>query len=189
MYNYRAAWNVAYRDGRTFQEVKDEFHEVRSQYKRQNPDLSEYEIGRHFTSEGLRIILDTPKETVLQAVRGLVYLYGGIYNGSLQRIFKDHISLKLSQIYSLLINILVYLGILLCLFSWKLFNKQQRSLVVLSGLVVCYFTFFSIGVESYARLRAPFMPYLVILSVFGWLGFTRRFFQSTSKIEKINTGE
>ena len=177
MYNYRAAWNVAYRDGRTFEDVKDEFHANRSDFKRQNPLLSEYEIGRHFTKEGFHIILSTPKETFFQAVRGLIFLYGGIYNGSLERVFQDHQARIAAQGYSLLYSLLLYFGVLLSLFYWKHFNAQQRSLFALSGLVIFYFTFFSIGVESYARLRAPFMPYLVLLSVLGWISWLqKRFF-------------
>ena len=112
MYNYRAAWNVAYRDGRTFQEVKDEFHENRSNFIRKNPQLSDYDVGQHFTKEGLAIILSTPKETFFQAVRGFVYLYAGIYNGSLDRVFKNDIARKMAQIYSLLYSFCIYFCLL-----------------------------------------------------------------------------
>ena len=169
MYNYRAAWNVAYRDGRTFFDVKKEFHDKRDQFKRDNPQLSDYEIANHFTKEGLNIILSTPKETFFQAVRGLVFLYGGVYNGSLARIFQQNWSQKIAQIYSLIYLGLLYLGILLALYYWRTMNAQQKALFALSTVIVFYFTFFSIGVESYARLRAPFMPYLAIISVLGWI--------------------
>ena len=169
IYNYRAAWNVAYRDGRTFQDVKDEFHAVRTTFKRNNPQATEHDIGQHFTKEGLNIILATPKETFFQAVRGLVFLYGGIYNGSLDRIFDNKFAKKIAQIYSLLYNFAVYAGILLCVLFIRRLGEQERSLVVMSALVVAYFTFFSIGVESYARLRGPFIPYLVVIAAIGWM--------------------
>lgn len=171
MYNYRAAWNVAYRDGRTFADVKEEFHDNRDQFKGDNPQLSDYEIGEHFTKEGLGIILSTPKETFFQAVRGLVFLYGGIYNGSLDRIFQNDMAKKSAQLYSLLYSGLLYLGVLFGLFYWRSFSAQQKSLYALCTLIVFYFTFFSIGVESYARLRSPFMPYLAVASVLGWVPF------------------
>lgn len=169
MYNYRAAWNVAYRDGRTFVDVKQEFQDKREQFKRENPQLSNYEIGQHFTKEGLGIILSTPKETFFQAMRGLVFLYGGIYSGSLERIFQKKWALKASQLYSLVYSGLLYFGILLALFYWRVLSSAQKALFSLCAIIVFYFTFFSIGVESYARLRAPFMPYLVIMSILGWL--------------------
>ena len=169
IYNYRAAWNVAYRDGRAFQDVKDEFHAVRQDFKRSNPQASEYDIGQHFSKEGLSIILDTPKETFYQAIRGLAFLYGGIYNGSLERIFNNNFAKKGAQIYTLLYNLILYVGILFSFLFIRRLDQQERSLLVMSGIVVAYFTFFSIGVESYARLRAPFMPYLVVMAVVGWL--------------------
>lgn len=169
IYNYRAAWNVAYRDGKTFEEVKDEFHDKRDAYKASNPQLSEYDISQHFTDIGLDIILDTPKETVFQAIRGLVFLYGGIYNGSLDRVFQHSIAKKAAQAYTLLYNVLIYLGIFICLCFIKRLDQRERSIVALSALVVAYFTFFSIGVESYARLRAPFIPYLVLIAAIGWM--------------------
>ncbi len=99
----------------------------------------------------------------------MTFLYGGIYNGSLKRIFQNDIALTAAQIYSLLYSALLYIGVLLSFYYWRFFNFQQRSLFALCGLIVFYFTFFSIGVESYARLRAPFMPYLVFVSVVGWV--------------------
>ncbi len=173
MYNYRAAWNVAYRDGRPFDDVKVEFDKKRNEFIRENSHMSSYEIGQHFTREGLSIILLTPKETFFQAVRGFVFLYGGIYNSSLDRIFNNDIALKAAQAYSLLYNMMLYLGVLLSFYYWKVFDAQKRSLFVLCGLVVFYFTFFSIGVESYARLRAPIMPYLVCVSIVGWVTWLR----------------
>ncbi len=174
MYNYRAAWNVAHRDGRTFEDVKTEFHDKRDDYKRINPQLTEYEVSKHFTKEGLSIILSTPKETFFQAMRGMVFLYGGIYNGSLERIFQNDIARKAAQAYSLLYSLLLYLGVLFSFYYWKYFDLRQRSLFVLCGLIVFYFTFFSIGVESYARLRSPFMPYLIFVSVVGWIIYLQK---------------
>ncbi len=174
MYNYRAAWNVAYRDGRSFEDVKAEFHDKRDDFKRENPQLSSYEVSQHFTSEGLSIILSTPKETFFQAVRGFVFLYGGIYNGSLDRIFQNNTVRKIAQAYSLAYNMLLYLGVLLGIYYWRVLSSQQRSLFVLCGSIIFYFTFFSIGVESYARLRAPIMPYLVFVSVVGWVVWLKK---------------
>ena len=174
MYNYRAAWNVAYRDGRPFDDVKVEFDKKRDNFIRKNPQMSDYELGQYFTREGLSIILSTPKETFFQAVRGFVFLYGGIYNSSLDRIFQNDIAQKTAQAYSLIYNMLLYLGVLLGIYYWKVFGSQQRSLFVLCGLVVFYFTFFSIGVESYARLRAPIMPYLAFTSVIGWVTWLKK---------------
>ena len=169
IYNYRAAWNVAYRDGRSFEDVKDEFHAVRKEFKLNNLQATEYDIGQHFFKEGLNIIIDTPKETFFQAVRGLVFLYGGIYNGSLDRIFKNQLAKKIAQIYTFLYNCILYAGILLSVLFIRRLEQQERSLLIMSGFIVAYYNFFSIGVESYARLRAPFIPYLVIIAVVGWM--------------------
>ena len=169
IYNYRAAWNVAYRDGRSFEDVKDEFHAVRKEFKLNNLQATEYDIGQHFFKEGLNIIIDTPKETFFQAVRGLVFLYGGIYNGSLDRIFKNQLAKKIAQIYTFLYNCILYAGILLSVLFIRRLEQQERSLLIMSGFIVAYYSFFSIGVESYARLRAPFIPYLVIIAVVGWM--------------------
>lgn len=168
MYNYRAAWNVAYRDGRTFEDVKDEMFEERANFKRSNPQLSEYEVSKEITKRGLDIILSTPKETFFQAVRGIVYLYGGLYNGSLQRIFVDNISVRLAQIYTLIYWALIYLGVLFAIWYYRKLSEIEQQFFILCTAVVAYFTFFSIGVESYARLRAPFAPYLVAVSILGW---------------------
>ena len=117
----------------------------------------------------MNIILDTPKETFFQAVRGLVFLYGGIYNGSLDRIFKNQLAKKIAQIYTFLYNCILYAGILLSVLFIRRLEQQERSLLIMSGFIVAYYSFFSIGVESYARLRAPFIPYLVIIAVVGWM--------------------
>jgi len=171
MYNWRAAWNIAYRDGRTFESVKDEMFALRADFSRANPQLSEYEVSQEMTKQGLEIILSTPKETVAQAIRGMFFLYGGIYNGSLNRIFVEPISKRVMQAYSLIYWLIVYLGILFALLRFKSLTPNERHLFLFSGLIIGYFTFFSIGVESYARLRAPFVPYLVVCAVLGWKMF------------------
>ena len=171
MYNYRAAWNVARRDGRTFVDVKQEFQENREAFARENSHLMDYEIAQHFTKEGLNIILNTPWETVQQATRGLVYLYGGIYNASIERITGGGMSAVFLKVYSIVYLLLVYIGVLFGLFFYRKLSDNQKSIFMLSAIVVAYFTFFSIGVESYARLRAPFSPYIVMISIIGWFAF------------------
>lgn len=180
LYNYRAAWNVARRDHRPFADVKAEFQKNKEDFVRENKHLSSYEIAQHFHKEGLEIIFSTPWETMQQAARGLVYLYGGIYNASLNRLFGDGLLALLTKIYSVIYLLLVYAGLIFSVYFYKRLSKNQQSLVMLSGIIIGYFTFFSIAVESYARLRVPFFPYLVIVSVVGWSMFIGKKFLKKS---------
>ena len=174
MYNYRAAWNIARKEGRTFQEVKEEFQKNRNAFVNANPELDAYQVAQHFTKEGLSIIIDTPWQTIEQGMRGLVFLYGGIYNASIDRFFKKPWLANLIKLFSYAYWLFVYIGILMCLVFIKRFKTREYEMIALTVICIGYFTFFSAAVEAYARLRMPFAPYLIMLSVLGWLMFSHR---------------
>ena len=168
LYNYRAAWNIARKEGRQFEEVKKEFQRNRNKFVGDNPELDQYQVAQHFSKEGLAIIKSTPWQTIEQGVRGLVFLYGGIYNASIDRFFGDSFIATIVKLFSYIYWALIYLGMCLCLKNIQRFSAREYEVIALAVICVGYFTFLSAAVESYARLRMPFSPYLIILSVMGW---------------------
>jgi hypothetical protein len=158
--------------------VQAEFRENKIKLQKKQ-GLNEGEIAKVVGSQGLNIILSTPLETLQQGVMGFVDLYFDIFPAAiddLMRLFGIHPE---ASILPLLVKVgvlahsaFIYLGVLwlLVFFVTKRKNTspEQRSLVVLSLVMVGYFTLLSVGVEAYARFRIPIIPFLGLLSIIGW---------------------
>ena len=190
LYEYRAAWNIARRDGREFEAVQKEFREEKRGLQRQL-GLNDGELADEVGRKALTIIKDTPWETVQQGIRGFVHLYFGVFGSAIENL-ADRVGLGASSWITVLCKffvsghaLMVYLGILAL--SVNLFFRSRSSvdlddyadeppiaaskmsLITLSILMVVYFTLLSVGVEAYARFRLPMIPFLGLLSIFGWM--------------------
>ena len=179
LYEYRAAWNIAQRDGRSFESVQAEFRENKINLQKQR-GLNEGELAKAMGEQGLALILSTPLETLHQGGKGFVHLYFGVFGAAIDDwlgvlgIGPDNSVLPLVVKLGVLgHSIFIYLGVLWLLIYFvrrrKAFSQTQRSLVVLSLVLVGYFTMLSVGVEAYARFRIPMIPFLSLLSVIGWV--------------------
>ena len=187
LYEYRAAWNVAHRDGRTFESVQQEFREKKNTIRREQ-HLNEGQLSKVMGTEGLRLIKETPLETFYQGGLGLLRLYFGVFSSAIQDLWEvmglssGSVVLKgLVFLHGLFIYIGV-LGLIPNILSHRrkygAVNKgvdrniagvqKKYSTLILCVFVIGYFTLFSVGVEAYARFRIPLMPLLGIISVLGW---------------------
>ena len=144
LYEYRAAWNIAYRNKRGFFSVQREL-QSNKQELRSELGLNEAQLATHVSAEALRIIIDTPVETIIQGGRGFLNLYLGIFNSAIDDLAKNmgitHPSVIAISIKALVIChlVAVYLG---CLwFGLYLLRGQKDDLVKLSIMLITYFTF------------------------------------------------
>ncbi|NKB64464.1 MAG: hypothetical protein GKR95_20875 [Gammaproteobacteria bacterium] len=192
LYEYRAAWNIAYRDDRPFNEVQTEFRENKSAIQR-DLNLNEGEVAKRMGSEGLDLIRQTPVETMIQGGLGFLRLYFGVFSSAIDVLFRVLGSgnqapgtLEATWVVKILVLchlVITYFGIALLLISR--FNDEKRpgesrwqggmaraltgnSILLFCGLVIGYFTVLSVGIEAYARFRIPIMPLLAILAALGW---------------------
>ena len=177
LYEYRAAWNIAYRNKRGFFSVQREL-QSNKQELRSELGLNEAQLATHVSAEALRIIIDTPVETIIQGGRGFLNLYLGIFNSAIDDLAKNmgitHPSVIAISIKALVIChlVAVYLG---CLwFGLYLLRGQKDDLVKLSIMLITYFTLLSIGAETYARFRIPITPFIVLISALGWERFIEK---------------
>ena len=130
--------------------------------------------------QGLALIISTPMETLHQGGKGLVHLYFGVF-GAVIDDWMGVLGVRSEESVLPLVvklgvfghSVFIYLGVLWLLVHFvrrrKAFSQTQRSLVVLSLVMVGYFTMLSVGVEAYARFRIPMIPFLSLLSVIGWV--------------------
>ena len=188
LYEYRAAWNIAYRDDRIFEDVQQELREKKERIKREQ-NLNEGEIASRMGSEGLRLIKETPVETVIQGSLGFLRLYLGVFSSAIDDLFvvsgfeKNSAGPWGVKAFVFLHVVLTYVGV--GVFVISRFTRNNRfsrhkqvgdagqdeamnGILVLCGLVIGYFTLLSVGVEAYARFRIPMMPLLGVLAALGW---------------------
>ncbi|NKB75735.1 MAG: hypothetical protein GKR96_01520 [Gammaproteobacteria bacterium] len=180
LYEYRAAWNIAYRDGRSFDDVQKEFRERKRAIQRAE-NLNVGEMAKRMGSEGLLLIKETPVETMVQGGLGFIRLYFGVFGSAINDLFlvlgfsNESKGGWLVKIFVLFHVTLVYVGIM-GLFISRLRNSAKRTgqmarenaILIFCGLIVGYFTLLSVGIEAYSRFRIPIMPLLGILSALGW---------------------
>jgi 4-amino-4-deoxy-L-arabinose transferase-like glycosyltransferase len=200
LYEYRAAWNVSRTSNRSFAATQDEFKQ-RAFLKKKNANLNEGELARWKQAEGIEILMDNPLLTLYQGFDGLIKMYLGIStadingfsgtrrqndlknSGSLiiellpELIGKD-VQLRIAgiKLWAILYLVIVYLGVALAVMEIVMcrFSLEQRSALWLMLIVIAYFTFFSVGAETYSRFRVPVAPALSVLGAVGWASFLNR---------------
>jgi hypothetical protein len=201
LYEWRAAWNVATITNTPFEEVKLEFKK-NSNAQKEKENLNEGELAKWKINEGLIILKKYPLTTLYQGLAGFSKMFfetenlknlskfitytnhkntNDIYENIKKYILSSTAVLVIWRIFHLL---MMYFGVLITvfyLFKGK-FSHHQKNLLLLLGLIIIYFTFFSVGAEAYARFRVPIVP---SLSFLGALGFATMF--NLSSLEEIKS--
>jgi hypothetical protein len=193
LYEYRAAWNVARLNNGPFDEVKASF-ESRVRDQREQAGMNPGQLAKWEMTEGLEILSEHPLLTLRQGFDGFLKMYLGISISGInsmashlqQHGMADTKSLLSSGgqqfvdrafpwwITAIKVWAVVFLLVLYTAVFWacgSAFGKErpveQRQFTWLLVLVVAYFTFFSVGAETYSRFRVPIAPLLCMLAGVG----------------------
>ncbi len=201
IFEYRAAWNISRDSNRPFYTVQNEFRQ-RAALEKKNANLNVGELARWKQSEGVKILMDKPFLTLHQGLDGLVKMYLGISNASINELATiskkndlenaDLMIIKRMhnesdrdapvwiagiRIWAILYLVFLYFGVSSSVIAivkrcWS--TEQQRSLWLML-IVIAYFTFFSVGAETNSRFRVPVTPALAVLAATGWMMFFSAF--------------
>jgi hypothetical protein len=174
-------------EGRPYEDVRAEFKQMALNVKEKD-QLNEGQWAKWKQQEGIEILKKNPMVTLRQGVIGLFemhfeaqnlqYLLVKLYDFSenLEDVyFYSYLKTFLSPtsiivVWRILHTVLLYLGIVFTIYYLVTNNVHEvhKHILYLLLIVVCYFTFFSVGIEAYVRFRVPIVPALSVLSAYGW---------------------
>ncbi|MEW6608256.1 MAG: glycosyltransferase family 39 protein [bacterium] len=191
---YRYGPMEAEKKGVDFKIIKQKLtNEIQEMITREN--LAPFEASQRCEKLGMQKILNDPVPYLQAHLKGTIkiflghslediyLLFGGkYYSSSALSIFLEtkDMGKSVSALFktdllniSLLLSILILL-LLIYLFAgygvWKMIKDNNKVILVLFIVVIAYFILIT-GPVGYARFRLPIIPYLMLLTSYGFCGF------------------
>lgn len=145
--------------------------------RRVEPQLNEAERSQVATSLAIETLLDHPVGAIKSWTRGAVFLLGGPGRDELLDLLGIRSRTRATSVVLVALEFLVY-GLIVAGAIWGvvvLVRERKWPQMTPVVLVIAYFVIISSGANAYSRFRTPLMPFIALLTGYGYHAVLRRF--------------